>query len=69
MRVRVATAALALAVASSLAGQVDVTKLGPQPGDRARDFSLADQHGRTQTLRSIAGPKGTMLVFFRSADW
>lgn len=51
------------------AQQVDVTTLGPQVGQRAIDFRLPDQQGRTQTLASVAGPKGTMLVFFRSADW
>lgn len=48
---------------------VDVAKLGPQVGDRVPDFRLVDQTGRVQTLRSIAGPKGTMLLFYRSADW
>ena len=48
---------------------VDVAKLGPQVGERVPDFNLEDQHGNTQTLRSIMGPKGAMLVFFRSADW
>ncbi len=48
---------------------VDVATLGPQVGQRAVDFRLSDQHGRPQTLASVAGPKGTMLVFFRSADW
>lgn len=48
---------------------VDVTTLGPQVGQRALDFRLPDQHGQPQTLASVAGPKGTMLVFFRSADW
>lgn len=48
---------------------VDVNTLGPKVGQRAIDFSLPDQRGRTQSLASIAGPKGTMLVFFRSADW
>jgi peroxiredoxin len=38
-------------------------------GQRAVDFSLADQTGRVRTLKSTSGPKGTMLVFFRSADW
>jgi peroxiredoxin len=33
------------------------------------DFSLPDQQGRTRTLQSIAGPRGAMLVFVRSADW
>jgi peroxiredoxin len=48
---------------------VDVSKLGPQVGDRVPDFTLTDQSGKTWTLQSITGPKGAMLVFFRSADW
>jgi hypothetical protein len=49
--------------------RIDVSKLGPQVGERVPDFSLKDQNGRTQTLRSIMGPRGAMLVFQRSADW
>jgi hypothetical protein len=56
-------------VAPAAGAQVDVTTLGPQPGAAALDFSLNDQAGRPRTLTSVAGPKGTMLVFFRSADW
>ena len=48
---------------------IDVSKLGPQVGERAPDFSLKDQNGKTWTLQSIMGPKGAMLVFLRSADW
>lgn len=48
---------------------VDVATVGPQVGQRTPDFRLPDQHGRPHTLASVAGPKGTMLVFFRSADW
>jgi hypothetical protein len=55
--------------AAPAAQQVDVTALGPQVGQKALAFSLPDQNGQTQTLASVAGPKGTMLVFFRSADW
>ena len=44
-------------------------KTGPAIGGAVPDFSLQDQTGRTQTLKSVSGPKGTMLVFFRSADW
>jgi peroxiredoxin len=44
-------------------------RTGPAVGQRVPDFSLQDQKGRTQTLKSVSGPKGTMLVFFRSADW
>ena len=49
--------------------KIDVSKLGPQVGERVPDFNLKDQNGKTWTLQSIMGPKGTMLVFFRSADW
>ncbi len=48
---------------------IDVSKLGPQVGERVPDFSLKDQNGTGWTLSSIMGPKGAMLVFFRSADW
>jgi hypothetical protein len=53
--------------ASTLYGQN--TRTGPAVGQPVPDFSLPDQSGRTQTLKSVSGPKGTMLVFFRSADW
>jgi len=49
--------------------KVDVAKLGPQAGQRVPDFSLKDQTGRMRNLESIMGPRGAMLVFFRSADW
>ena len=49
--------------------KIDVSKLGPQVGERVPDFSLQDQNGKTWTPKSIMGPKGAMLVFVRSADW
>ena len=52
-----------------LRAQADIAGLGPQVGQPAIDFSLPDQNGRLRPLKSLAGPKGTMLVFFRSADW
>ena len=51
------------------APRIDVSKLGPQVGERVPDFSLKDQNGKPWTLQSIMGPKGVMLVFCRSADW
>ena len=44
-------------------------KTGPEIGQQVPFFSAKDQEGRTQSLQSIVGPKGAMLVFFRSADW
>ena len=49
--------------------QLDVSKLGPQVGERVPDFKLRDQTGKEQTLQSIMGRRGGMLVFVRSADW
>ena len=49
--------------------RIDVSKLGPQVGERVPDFSLVDQTGKTRNLQSIMGPRGAMLVFVRSADW
>jgi hypothetical protein len=60
------TAALSAAPAAQ---QVDVNTLGPQVGQKALTFNLPDQHGQPQSLATVAGSKGTMLVFFRSADW
>jgi hypothetical protein len=64
------TAALAVA---GLAGQappaVDTTRIGPQVGAAVPAFSGTDQFGKPHTLASVMGPKGAMLVFFRSADW
>jgi hypothetical protein len=60
---------LLLALPVLAAPQVDVATLGPQVGARAIAFRLPDQHGHPRTLATVAGPAGTMLVFFRSADW
>jgi hypothetical protein len=49
--------------------RIDVSKLGPQVGERVPDFNLKDQNGKSWTLQSIMGSKGAMLVFVRSADW
>lgn len=58
-----------LALVATIGAQTDVSRLGPQVGGKAIDFELMDQSGRSQTLAKLAGPNGTMLVFFRSADW
>jgi hypothetical protein len=42
---------------------------GPNVGESVPDFRLPDQNGAVHTLRSILGPKGALLVFYRSADW
>lgn len=69
MRLRLALPVTLVISAAATAAQVDVARIGPQVGDKAIDFTLPDQSGRTRTLQNLAGTKGTMLVFFRSADW
>ena len=48
---------------------IDTSRIGPQVGQAVPPFEGVDQFGKKQTLSSIAGRRGTMLVFFRSADW
>jgi hypothetical protein len=49
--------------------RIVVAELGPQVGEAVPDFKLTDQFGETQTLDSVSGPNGLMLLFHRSADW
>jgi len=49
--------------------KIDVTKLGPQVGERIPDFRLQDQNGKLWTRDALMGPNGLMLVLSRSADW
>ena len=52
-----------------LAQQAVQIKTGPDVGSVVPKFEAPDQNGHTRTLQSVAGPKGTVLVFYRSADW
>jgi len=54
---------------ASQPARIDLSRLGPQIGQRVPEFRLVDQYGAEQTLDSIMGPKGAMLVFSRSIDW
>jgi len=42
---------------------------GPDVGSKVPQFAASDQNGVTKTLQSIMGPKGAMIVFYRSSDW
>jgi hypothetical protein len=67
--ISIIAATSALILAQSPGQKMDVSKLGPQVGERVPDFSLKDQNGKLWTLQSVMGPKGAMIVFIRSADW
>ena len=62
-----------LVLSSAVIGQerqaIDIAAVGPQVGDQVPDFSLPDQFGEIQTLQSIMGEQGAMIVFHRSANW
>jgi len=57
---------LVLLAAVSLAGQ-DMP--GVPAGNPAPAFRARDQFANEQTLSSLMGPNGLVLLFFRSADW
>jgi hypothetical protein len=48
---------------------VELMSIGLAVGQKAPAFSLRDEFGRVQTLDSLKGTNGTVLLFFRSADW
>ena len=58
--------ALYLAVAASTLFAADY---GPPVGSKMPGFDLRDQDGKSHSLKSLLGPKGAVILFFRSADW
>ena len=48
---------------------LELMSIGLAVGQKAPPFSLHDQLGKTQTLDTLRGTNGTVLLFFRSADW
>ncbi len=43
--------------------------IGLAVGQKAPEFSARDEFGKVQTLETLKGKNGTVLLFFRSADW
>ena len=43
--------------------------IGLEIGQRVPAFSLTDQFGDEQSNETVNGSRGTVLLFFRSADW
>ena len=62
-------------LAATMSGQAQSPKstegpaIGMEPGVKAPSFRLKDQFGREQSNETLRGPNGTVLLFFRSADW
>ena len=47
----------------------EAMSIGLAVGQKAPNFSARDEFGRVQTLETLKGTNGTVLLFFRSADW
>jgi peroxiredoxin len=59
----VAPAAFAVMATPAVAGEIQAGAAMPS------GFAARDAQGKTRTLASVAGRKGTVLVLFRSAKW
>ena len=47
---------------------VDI-QTGPEVGKKIPSFNAKDQDGKTWDFDRLKGPKGAVLLFYRSADW
>ena len=63
-------------VSSFVAGQENPStnrtappSIGIEVGQQAPSFVLSDQFGHEQSNDTLKGSQGTILLFFRSADW
>lgn len=63
-----AFALIFLSACSTLAAQQQGTT-GPEIGSTIPSFEAQDQNDHVQSLKNIVGPKGALLVFFKSADY
>jgi hypothetical protein len=52
-----------------LCASLGAREYGPPVGSKMPAFKLKDQDGKTHTLSNLLGPKGAVILFFRSADW
>jgi len=55
--------------ACTVASAQQAIKTGPEVGTTVPALEAPDENGRLQNLQTILGPKGALLVFYRSADW
>ena len=61
--------ALASAQENHPASDAVAASIGLELGQRAPSFALPDQFGHEQSNETLKDSKGTVLLFFRSADW
>ena len=61
--------ALASAQENPCAEHASAPSVGLEIGQQAPAFALPDQFGHEHSNETLKGSKGTVLLFFRSADW
>jgi hypothetical protein len=61
--------ALATMAQFAVANSDYVELWGPAVGADAPLLAADDQDGNPQTLETLTGPKGLLIVFSRSVDW
>jgi hypothetical protein len=61
--------ALANLQESASGKQADSPSIGVQVGQGAPALASRDQFGHEQSIETLRGSNGTVLLFFRSADW
>ncbi len=66
MRILTGTFALSGMIALVASGAI---RTGPEIGAKLPNFEASDQDGKTRKLSDLLGPKGAVLVIYRSADW
>ena len=59
----------ALSLGFALPASADESIPGPRPGDAFPSLTAQDQAGQTRSLAELAGEKGLVVAFVRSADW
>ncbi|MGA8222839.1 MAG: hypothetical protein WB780_14395 [Candidatus Acidiferrales bacterium] len=65
----VALLLLAYMAVTSTGKHADTHSIGLEAGQRAPAFAAGDQFGNEQSNQTLKGANGTVLLFFRSADW
>lgn len=55
--------------ADTSSGQTVSPGIGLRVGEKAPNFASRDQFGHAVSNETLRGTNGTLLLFFRSADW
>ena len=55
--------------ADTSSGQTVSAGIGLRVGEKAPHFSSRDQFGHAVSNETLRGTNGTLVLFFRSADW